>query len=365
MSIRDLADFAPLLIGERAWEVHQPVRRRSASAWEVWGRATAAPARCRLTRDGPVAAGEAGDGQVAYRWATATGELVVRLWQDGMAGALFHAANAEDGAVLADAPCGRIRVARPTTLLLIDRATLVEPGGWYARMQRFHARQAQFGREAAAPLEHAAHARHVEEIAARSGTVHAVSMRSPNAEFFGGFKHAAIRLYEHDDLHGATCYHDAPLYYTIKDDPGLAYIPRRNFERLVEADRLRLVREECYAIALERVVVPARFFGMSEDPQRAYLYALHRVCTDLATGWFRDFAIEHFPELARTGSDYVGRFDAAVESGQVRRKVSPPESDEVRQALADNLRRVQSRRELAGLTGQAWTDAAERTAASA
>ena len=140
-------------------------------------------------------------------------------------------------------------------------------------------------------------------------------MRVPNATFFGEFKHDDIRLYEHDDLHRTTCYYGEPLYQSAKDDKTLAFIPRRNFERMSPLDRGRLVREECHAIALERVIIPAQALGVACDAERAYFYALHRICTDLATGWFREFAIESFEQLARPDVDFTGRFAHAVDTG--------------------------------------------------
>ena len=94
------------------------------------------------------------------------------------------------------------------------------------------------------------------------------------------------------------------------------------------------MREECYAIALERMVLPATAFALAVEATDAYLYALHRVSTDLATGWFRDFAIDHFPQLATPDRDYVGRFEAACAAGDVRMKATLPIAPDVRDALS-------------------------------
>ena len=243
-------------------------------------------------------------------------------------------------------------MAQPTSLRLIARASLVEPENWFPRICTYHALRAGIRDADVTPLEQLACERFSREVAARAKPVHQISMRTPNEVFFQGFTRDAIRLYDHDDLHRTTCYYDVPLYLMLKDEPELAYIPRRNFDRLANADRVRLVREECFAIALERVVIPAEALGIRYRAEDAYLYALHRVCTDLATGWFRDFAIDQFPEAERIDMDFVDRFHAAVAAGRVRTRNNGPVSAAVRQALADNLDRVASRQRLAGLPGE-------------
>jgi hypothetical protein len=48
------------------------------------------------------------------------------------------------------------------------------------------------------------------------------------------------------------------------------------------------------AIALERFLVP----GVTADAQTAYSEALLRVCTSLTKGWFRQFAVDHWPQVS-------------------------------------------------------------------
>jgi hypothetical protein len=47
------------------------------------------------------------------------------------------------------------------------------------------------------------------------------------------------------------------------------------------------------AIALERYLVP----GVVSDPEVAYAEAMLRVCTSLTKGWFRQFAVDHWPQV--------------------------------------------------------------------
>jgi len=344
-----LSDLPMLIVGERARAHWGFGSAANAGDCELWARADAAPSACRIAPGGAEAEAEPADGHAAFQWNTPAGHVTARIWVSGTSGALFVQANA--GGPTTATPVGLVPVARPTSLLLLARAALIEPEDWLARIGAYHELRANVRDSDVSPPEQAAYERRAQEIAARAASVHRVSMRVPNETFFRGYTRDEIRLYDHDDLHRTTCYYDVPLYLKLKDEPELAYIPKSNFDRLAPEDRVRLVREECFAIALERVVIPAETLGVRYCAEDSYLYALHRICTDLATGWFRDFAIDMFPEAARIDTDFVDRFRAAVAAGRVRTRNNGPISPAVRAALAANLDRVANRQRLAGLPG--------------
>ncbi len=53
--------------------------------------------------------------------------------------------------------------------------------------------------------------------------------------------------------------------------------------------------EECYTIALERHILPTMHgdkIGLGY--QEAFKWALMRVCTNLTSGWFRQYAIDNY-----------------------------------------------------------------------
>ena len=47
------------------------------------------------------------------------------------------------------------------------------------------------------------------------------------------------------------------------------------------------------ALALERYLLP----GVINDQREAYATALQKVCTTLTKGFFRQFAVDHYPEV--------------------------------------------------------------------
>ncbi len=343
-----------LLVGSAAarhWFGH---RTRRPGTWDVWA---------TTDQVGPLLAeiaGAAGDPDgvavgATLRIADRRRTYSVIVVSAESAKGRFIAANAKSEAVPGAAS---LRIARPQSLLLIKRGHLCDPKAWHKHIDDYHFLRRRVRPGDASAAEHDAFAAEIAETrAARGSGSDELSMKIRNEVFFGTYKDGAVRFYEHDDLHRATCYYGRPLYLALKDDPDLAFVPEANFRRLPDIDKLRLVREECYALALERAVIPARELGIDWPDRSAFLHGLRRICTDLARGWFRDFAIERFPEIVDYDVDFVRRFDAAVRSGAIVRRRGPSSASE-RQAVLDYLARLARKDEDASLAPGARTSAA-------
>lgn len=119
------------------------------------------------------------------------------------------------------------------------------------------------------------------------------SLIKSNEEFFDDGT-VNIRKYEHDFLHELVAYYDKPLFTRLKPDQDSAWCARDMWEALSNDDKLKCVAEETYVIGAERFLIPS---GWTTPAKLAYLKALKKVCTTLTSGWFRDFAIDHYPEL--------------------------------------------------------------------
>lgn len=63
--------------------------------------------------------------------------------------------------------------------------------------------------------------------------------------------------------------------------------------------KIQSVLEESYVISLERFIIQQK----ETDLQKSFLLALHKVCTTLCSGWFRDFAIENYEEIKNSYND--------------------------------------------------------------
>lgn len=108
------------------------------------------------------------------------------------------------------------------------------------------------------------------------------------------FKDAVTKKYNHDYLHELFTYEDKPMYTKLQTDPTKAWCHEYLWYNLTHQQQLQCVAEETMVIATERFLVPNEW----EYPSKlAYMKALKKVCTTLCSGWFRDKAIEYYPEV--------------------------------------------------------------------
>jgi hypothetical protein len=126
---------------------------------------------------------------------------------------------------------------------------------------------------------------------------------SQNKENF--FKDAVDRIYDHDSIHASIAYGDHPLYEDILV-PGeeVAVDSSKFFNDMDYETQLKCVREEVYATALERILIPNEYKG---SPGAAYAWALRRTITSLFKGEWALWAVLNYDTLARPDCDYRQR----------------------------------------------------------
>lgn len=125
---------------------------------------------------------------------------------------------------------------------------------------------------------------------------------SQEAEEF--FSDAVKRVYDHDSIHDSVAYGDRPLYESVLKDGHSVDIDMGKIKALPFEDKVRLYREEIYATALERLVVPSDYRC---SPRRAYAWALRRTITSLTKGWSARFLVENYDVFRSPDCDYVAR----------------------------------------------------------
>jgi len=118
------------------------------------------------------------------------------------------------------------------------------------------------------------------------------------------FTDAVVRIYDHDSIHASVAYGDEPMYVqTLKPgsevDVDMAYIKAMPFD-----EQIKLFREEVYATALERKVIPSNY---TISPRKAYAWALRRTITSLTKGWSSKFLILNYDIMRTPDCDYVQR----------------------------------------------------------
>jgi hypothetical protein len=110
------------------------------------------------------------------------------------------------------------------------------------------------------------------------------------------FDDAVRKVYDHDHLHELVAYGDVPLYRKMQRDEKYAWCEVDMWNTFSHEDKIRCIAEETYVIAIERFMVPKNWIY---SEKAAYCKALEKVCTTLTSGWFRDYGIDHYPDVFR------------------------------------------------------------------
>lgn len=115
-----------------------------------------------------------------------------------------------------------------------------------------------------------------------------------NQESGAFFTDAVTRIYDHDSLHDTVAHYDRPLWMEVLADGQSVKMDMGKVWALDFSDQIKLFREEVYATALERWLVPAWAKGEVFSPTMAYLWALRKTITSLTKGKSSRFMIENY-----------------------------------------------------------------------
>jgi len=117
------------------------------------------------------------------------------------------------------------------------------------------------------------------------------SLNKTVEEFFDDY---VQKKFDHDFLHELVAFYDKPLYTRLQRDSTRAWCDKDLWDKLSLEDKTKCVAEETQVIAIERYLVPKEW---NYPVKHAYLKSLDKVCTTLCSGWFRDHAIDYYPEV--------------------------------------------------------------------
>jgi hypothetical protein len=198
------------------------------------------------------------------------------------------------------------KVATLGVLLALKRSHRYLPSHWHKNIKDYHYLKKKVELD-----EHLLNISDIREKEQMRRTAK-YSLNVSNEYFFKASQHTVGRIYKHDDLHHATCFYDEPLWAKCKPDDSKAFVSQKLFNGLPLSDRVKMVQEEAFVIALERRIIP-----IGEHPKKAFNYAIMRICTDLTRGWFREFAVEHYFEVMDCQVDFVKKFEKALKSGAI------------------------------------------------
>lgn len=265
-----------------------------------------------------------------------TGEHIeFELAHPGSSGEMFLNCGAVSGLVVRNSNLGSFYVASPTALYLIKKSHVKHPIRWFKTIEDYHFLKG-WTRSLLSDSEVKAFEKRSEEVNNRASRKKKVNLNMSNEDFFKKSSGKVRRIYEHDDLHLVTSYYEIPLYQQLKHDKTKAKLEKDLWDKLDYKDQLKVVREECYAIALERTLIPMlepngclneykedKDFldhSLTKDCEvAAFEDALMRICTTLTKGWFQNFAIENYPVIKDYDREFLGVFLTAVKNGSIRR----------------------------------------------
>jgi len=124
-------------------------------------------------------------------------------------------------------------------------------------------------------------------------------------------------VYDHDSIHKAVAHPLPPAYTLYMQEGAEVSCDKQKFFSLPEEERLRGVIEEAYVLALERSQIPHGHKGV--PPDWSFTTALRKVCSSITSGWFREYAWEHYEKAMETyDKNYVDRLKRGIETGIVK-----------------------------------------------
>lgn len=116
------------------------------------------------------------------------------------------------------------------------------------------------------------------------------------------FSDAVVRKYDHDSVHYSVAYGDRPIYESVMADGESVQTDMAKVKALPFAEQVRLYREEIYATALERWVIPSDY---RVSPGLAYGRAVKKTIVSLTKGWSSRFLVENYDVFRKPDMDYV------------------------------------------------------------
>lgn len=118
------------------------------------------------------------------------------------------------------------------------------------------------------------------------------------------FDDVVPRKYDHDSVHYSVAYGDHPMWEEVLVPGQEIAMDMKAIKALDFEDQVKLYREEIYATALERWVIPSEY---TISPRMAYARAVKKTITNLTKGWSARFLVEHYETFRTPDFDYVAR----------------------------------------------------------
>lgn len=146
------------------------------------------------------------------------------------------------------------------------------------------------------------------------------SLNKTVKEFVTESQKTVKRIFDHDSIHKIVAYGKEPAYFKIQPDTTKVWCSKKLWENLSNKEKIEMVLEESYVIALERKIVPMLYQeGKQWLSIDSVKWAIMRICTTLASGYFREFAVDNYFDIVKSiNLSFVDKFLQAVENNSVK-----------------------------------------------
>lgn len=124
-------------------------------------------------------------------------------------------------------------------------------------------------------------------------------------------------IYDHDSIHEAVAIENEPAYKSFLI--GEVKTCKKLFEQQSFDTKLNAVLEEAMVLAIERSLIHINDPEVKEH--EVWRYSLMKVCTSITSGWFREFAWEHYGLCCKLYYSRVqgfwDKFQTALNDGKI------------------------------------------------
>lgn len=126
-----------------------------------------------------------------------------------------------------------------------------------------------------------------------------VNLKVGKDEFFSN--DGVPYVIDHDLMHAIVAIGSKPAYTNILKSGEDVYCDKNLWDNASSTIKENCVIEEAMVIALERAVIPFGLLGKIDDEKsdRIFKRALQCICTDLCSGWFREYAWDNYDVLLK------------------------------------------------------------------
>jgi hypothetical protein len=152
------------------------------------------------------------------------------------------------------------------------------------------------------------------------GKLRTPKLNEESEKFFKRSEAVVKYIFDHDSLHQAMAHGERPMYTYMLKEEGKAMCDKQKWDAFTHLEKCQTVLEEGYVIALERKIIPGMFGdGDMLTTHEALQWSLMRICTNLCSGWFRQFAVDNYELIWRMRNpNYLALFLDAFAEGRVK-----------------------------------------------